>query len=580
MSAYAHTRQWLARDINALIVPGALILTIWPFVGGDAYALRLLTLSGIYALAAIGYRFIFGIAGALSLAQGGFFGLGAYAAGILAARYGLGFEIGLPAAMLAACGLAAIVALAVLRLQSHYFALATLGVAQLLLLVAVNWEDLTGGANGISGIPLLTLFGVTVGRGWPMLLFVWALVAAGGLAAHRMTGGLARPAYALMREQPMAAAASGIDIHRLRFTALLASAAFAAAAGALQVHTIRVVSPEVLEFRVMVTLLAIAVIGGRTSIAGAILGAVLLVHLPEWFRPLEKYYLVAYGAVLLAVIVAAPWGLVGAATRLRRRFAPQAPPALPAPVPPDGQPTPATLEIRGLVKHFGGVRAVDFIDLAIGPGEAVGVVGANGSGKTTLANLIAGAETPESGNIRWGGAEITGLAPHRIARAGIARTFQTLQLVDAMSALDNIVAGYRRGGSLDVAHGEAAALVRMLGIADYAWRDCGGLPPGIRRRVEIARALIGGPALLLLDEPAAGLTQGERDGLAVSLRGFSATGATLVVIEHDLDFLSRIAGRLVCLERGRIIADGPPDAVRDDPAVIAAWLGAVETGHD
>jgi len=573
MNAAVRLRGWLARDINALLLAGALALAAWPFIQGDPYSLRLLTLAGIYALAAIGYQFVFGHAGALSLAQGTFFGLGAYVAGILSVKTGIGFALTFPAAILAAGMLAAIVALPVLRLQSHYFALATLGIGQVVLLVAVNWESVTGGANGIAGVAKLSLFGWTVERGWPLMLLVWGLVVLGAVVARRFTGGLTGVRLTLMREQPMAAEAAGIDIRRLRFAAFLLSALYGGAAGALQVHTVRVVSPEVLEFPVMVSLLAIAVIGGRTSIAGAILGAVLLVHLPEWFRPLEKYYLLAYGAALLAMVVAAPWGLIGGLRIARGKLMPEQNPPLPGKCAPAAAPAPAHLEIKGLVRHFGGVRAVDGVDLSITPGEAIGIVGANGSGKSTLVNLIAGTERPDAGHIRWGGQRIDGLPPVGIARAGMARTFQSLKLVDGMSALDNAAAGDWRARDIAQARRQAMHLLTRLGLGDIAWRHCGVLPPGLRRRVEIARALIGGPALLLLDEPAASLTGDERQALASILSEVSQSGVTLVVVEHDLEFLTGFVSRLVCLDAGRIIADGAPEQVRREPAVIAAWLG-------
>jgi branched-chain amino acid transport system permease protein len=495
MNAAVRLRGWLARDINALLLAGALALAAWPFIQGDPYSLRLLTLAGIYALAAIGYQFVFGHAGALSLAQGTFFGLGAYVAGILSVKTGIGFALTFPAAIVSAGILATIVALPVLRLQSHYFALATLGIGQVALLVAVNWESVTGGANGIAGVAKLNLFGWTVERGWPLMLLVWGLVVLGAVAARRFTGGLNGVRLTLMREQPMAAEAAGIDIRRLRFAAFLLSALFGGAAGALQVHTVRVVSPEVLEFPVMVSLLAIAVIGGRTSIAGAILGAVLLVHLPEWFRPLEKYYLLAYGAALLAMVVAAPWGLIGGLRIARGKLMPERNPPLPGECAPAAAPAPSHLEIKGLVRHFGGVRAVDGVDLSITPGEAIGIVGANGSGKSTLVNLIAGTERPDAGHIQWAGQRIGGLPPVGIAQAGMARTFQSLKLVDGMSALDNAAAGDWRARDIAQTRRKAMHLLTRLGLGDIAWRPCGVLPPGLRRRVEIARALIGGPAL-------------------------------------------------------------------------------------
>lgn len=581
MTAPARFHAWLRRDVNALLLAGAVMLGAWPLIAGDSYSLLLLTRAGIYALAAIGYLFVFGHAGALSLAQGAFFGLGAYTAGILSVRMGGGFEFTFPAAMAAAAALAAVVALPVLRLRSHYFALATLAIGQVVLLVAINWESATGGANGISGVPLPSLFGWTVGRGWPMLLLVWGLVAGGALLAGRLTGGLTGAMLTLMREQPMAAEAAGIDIRRVRAAAFLLSALYGGAAGALQVHTVRVVSPDVLEFPVMVTLLAIAVIGGRTSIAGAIFAAVLLTHLPEWFRPLERYYLLAYGVALLAMIVAAPWGVMGSLRLARQRWLPEPAPPRPKARPLRAAPDPVALEITGLARHFGGVRAVDGIDLAVAPGEAIGIVGANGSGKTTLLNMIAGAERPDAGRIRWGGKDIAGLPPHRIARAGIARSFQASKLAEGMAVLDNVAAAaWRWPGGLDraAARGAAMGLLEKLDLADSVWRPCGGLPPGLRRRVEIARALIGSPALLLLDEPAAGLTLTERDSLAAALAGLSRDGMTLVLVEHDLGFLEATATRLVCLDQGRIVADGAPAAIRHDPAVIAAWLGGPVRG--
>jgi len=581
MTAMRTLRAWLGRDVNALLLAGAVVLAVWPLLAGDPYSLRLLTLGGIYALAAIGYQFVFGHAGALSLAQGAFFGIGAYVAGILSVRMGAGFELTFPAAMAAATALAALVALPVLRLQSHYFALATLGVGQVTLLIAVNWESVTGGANGIPGVPLLSLFGWTVGRGWPMLLLVWGLVAVGALLARWLTGGLTGAALSLIREQPMAAEAAGIDIRRLRFAAFLLSALYGGAAGALQVHTVRVVSPEVLEFPIMVTLLAIAVVGGRTSIAGAIIGAVLLIHLPEWFRWLEGYYLLAYGAALLAMIVAAPWGLMGSLRLARQRWLPEPEPPAPSPLPPLPASPSARLEIEDLTRHFGGVRAVDGIRLSVTPGEAIGIVGANGSGKTTLLNMIAGAERPDSGHIGWRGADIAGLPPWRIARAGIARSFQAPKLVDNMSVMDNVAAAAWRGsGGVDrtEARRAAMALLDRLDLGGFAWRHVGALPPGLRRRAEIARALIGGPSLLLLDEPAAGLTPTERDSLTVTLADLNRAGMTLVVVEHDLGFLEGFAKRLICLEQGKVIADGAPGDVRADPAVIAGWLGRPPAG--
>lgn len=537
------------------------------------YELRLLTVAGCYALPVLGYQLVFGHAGALSLAQGAFFGLGAYATALLATRWGWGFLATFPASILVPVALAALVAAPVLRLRSHYFALATLGIAQVVLLAAVNWTELTGGANGLAGVPGVVVAGVPVPRGWPMLALVWALVLAVMLASHVALRGRWSRAFALLRARPLAAAAIGLDEGRMRLAAFLASAACAGAGGALYVHTLRVVSPEALGFPVMVACLAMTVVGGATHVVGAPLGALLLVHLPEWFRFLDLYRNVAYGAALLAAIVLAPSGIAGALARaLPRRAVPAPKPqAPPAPGRPRADEAPL-LAIEGLAKSFGGVRALDGVALSLRPGEILGLIGPNGSGKTTLLNLVSGFERPDRGAIRLAGARIDALPPHAIARSGVARTFQTPALVEEMSALDAV--SLARGKELAAARPEAMHFLAEVGIgAEAAAEKVGRLPFGLRRRVELARALALQPRLLLLDEPASGLTAGEREALGSLLRRLAGQGLGLLVVEHDMPFLLGLAHRVACLDEGRLIALGTPAEVRRAPAVIAAYLG-------
>jgi branched-chain amino acid transport system permease protein len=570
--------DFLTRGINLPLILAALALAAYALFGANPYGLRVLTVAGVYALAVTGYQMIFGQAGALSLAQGTFFGLGAYVTGILGSKFGLGFPVTFPLSILAPTLLALLIAVPVLRLESHYFALATLGIGQVVLLGAIQWQDLTGGANGIAGVPGIDLFGWRIGRGLPLALFVWALVASGALIAWRLEHGRRGAAFPVMRETPNAARTLGIDIDRLRLEAFAISAAYGGAAGALTAHTQRVVSPEVLEFPVMVTILTIAVIGGQGRTAGAIAGAVLLTQLPEWFRGLESGYLILYGAVLLATVIAAPWGLVGTLERLRARVLPEPPrpppPASPPPaplIPPADTPV---LYVDGFTKSFGGVRAVSGVTLQLTRGKILGIIGPNGSGKTTLINLITGLEKPDGGKLYVSGSDMTGQPPHRLAQAGIARSFQTASLPPDVSVLDAVAAArIAIDPDLATARSHAMHFVHHAGIADLVHSRCGTLPPGPRRAVELARALARQPLAMLLDEPAAGLTEAEQVDLARRLRSAASDGVAVLIVEHNMPFLLPLADRILCLDEGSTIAEGTPDIVRRDPAVVAAYLG-------
>ncbi|CAO3430168.1 ABC transporter, permease protein 2 (cluster 4, leucine/isoleucine/valine/benzoate) / ABC transporter, ATP-binding protein 1 (cluster 4, leucine/isoleucine/valine/benzoate) [Azospirillum doebereinerae] len=565
---------WIGDGVLAL---GAAALFVYAVGFASPYGLRVLTVAGVYALAAFGFQILFGLGGALSMAQGAFFGLGAYVTGILGSRYGLGFGVTFPLSLLVPLAVALPVGLAVLRLESHYFALATLGIAQVLHLLAVNLPELTGGANGLPGVPGVVLFGWAVPRGLPMAALVWGLVVVGGLVGWRVARGRLGRSLALVRDDPLAAATLGLDVGRLRLAAFGLSALFAGGAGALAVHTQRVVSPEVLEFPVMVSILTIAVVGGRGRMAGAVLGAVLLVHLPEWFRALERSYLVVYGAALLLTILLAPDGLTGLLERLfPRRARPIPPPAEPPPAEPSPvqPPSGAVLVVENLSKAFGGVHAVEGVSLSVRAGAILGLIGPNGSGKTTLINLISGVERPDSGRIRLKGRDLAGARPDRLARAGLARSFQAATLPEESTALEAVAAArltLDRGVSAAEAHARWA--LDRMGVGELAARRCRDLPAASRRRVELARALARRPAVLLLDEPAAGLTDAEKADLAARLRALAAEGTALLVVEHDMGFLLPLAGWVLCLDRGRRLYEGPPEGVRRDAAVVAAYLG-------
>ena len=584
------TRAGLPEQANLVLLLAVLAFLAWTAAFGSFYDIRVLSIAGIYALLALGYQFILGQAGALSLAQAAFMGVGAYTSGILELRLGLAFDASLVLAIGAPVLLAAAVAAPVLRLNTHYFALATLIISQVCLLVANEWQSLTGGANGLDGVSAVTLFGIPIAPGLPLLAVTWSFVALGALLAWQCGRGELGKSWALMRASPSAASSIGLDQPKLRLIAFLLSAAYGGLAGALYAHTLHVISTDALSLPVMIACLTAVIIGGRTQVGGALAGAVLVTEMPEWFRGLHDWYLLAYGAILLVVVIAAPGGLVGAIQLVLARLRPAG--RIPAPM---ARPLPARsfshsgalLRVDGLSKQFGGVHAVDDLSLTIDDGASVGLIGPNGSGKTTAVNLITGFYRPDRGRIELAGADISRWPAHLIARAGIGRTFQTAALVDEMSVLDTVAlarfgahVGAKdvlrvdwRNARLDGARAEAADLLARMGVLDAASAPCGVLPYGLRRRVEIARALALQPRLLLLDEPAAGLNETEQADLARRLRGLKSDGVALLVIEHNLAFLSPLVERMICLDHGRVIAEGSPAEVQRAPLVVEAYLG-------
>ena len=466
---------------------------------------RLATLVGIYALLGLGYQIVFGQLRALNLAQGALFGVGAYATALTAPRLG---PFALLISPLAAAAVAALAAPPILRLQSHYFALATLALASLINLAAVNAEGLTGGANGLVG------FGMALPRGTTLAILVWLVLGASVAAYASVFRGALGEKARLLRDAPLIAASVGIDAALWRFTAFVIGGACAGLAGGFSAALTGVVSPEATGSPVMLLCLTAVVVGGSRHPLGAVLGAAVAVLLPELFRGLQGSWLLAYAAATLAVVLWVPEGLAGLFTRKH---------AVPIPLPVSPVSGPRRLTLDRVGKRFGGVEALSDVSFAVDRGEVVGLIGPNGSGKTTLLNTISGLESADAGTITLDSVRLERLAAHAVARLGIGRTFQTP------------IDGETRGAGL-------------------------------------ARALATGAAFLLLDEPAAGMTDRERELLAGQLRGLRRDRG-IVVVDHDIELLSKVCDRLVCLDAGRVIAAGSPAEVRADPRVRASFLG-------
>ncbi len=536
---------------SGVLIVGAL-MAAWAL--DDSYLLRLLAIAGCYAIVTIGYQRIFGELGVLSLAQGAFFAIGGYTMAIFGLRVGLDGVILLPVAMGLATVAALVVAPPMLKLASHYFALASLAVAQLVLLAAVNFESLTGGSNGLSGLPPLRLAGIAIDSGAPLTITIWIVVTLSALVFW-LPGGLALLRRHILREAPLAAQALGLNPARWRIASFAFSAACAGVAGGLYVQATGVAAPDIAELAVMINVLAMSVIGGRGRVAGAIIGALILAFLPETLRFIGGWQLFAWGGAMLLMLLLAPGGIAGLLEKLLpfRALAPPVEPTCPLP-----QSDGSVLRVESLRKAFGGVVAVDDISLTIGPREIVGVIGANGAGKTTLLNLLSGFDRVDAGTIDWREADITSAPTHERARKGIGRSFQTDQLPADIRVLDAIAAATPEMRHLANARGTATAIMERLALTQHADRPLSDLAPATRRLVDIARALAASPSLLMLDEPTSGLNTAERLLLGQTLRGLRDDGLSLLLVEHDIGFLLPLADRIVCLDQGRIVADGKP----------------------
>ena len=555
-------------------------------------------LGATYAIMALGLVVVTGWSGQFILGYSGFFAIGAYTYGLLnslVSERHWGAPLSIPIAIGLSVAVALVLGLATARVRGDYFALITLAFGEMVRISITNLRDLTGGSAGLLAIDPLTLgsggaapaITSAVGRyttGW---LAVGVLAA--WLALVRRTP-LGR-AWVAVREDEEAARAVGIDTARAKLVALAVAAAVAGLAGCLFAASQLSLVPSTFSMLSSFIVVTSLVVGGMGSIRGAVLGTVLLLAIPELIRDLAgggagllDYQMLIYGLAMLAVILLRPGGLASEAPQGFRRT---------AEVVPDPEPTRgATLRLRGLQARYGGVVAVAGLDLEVPAGQLVGVIGPNGSGKTTLLNVVSGFHPPAAGTLELDGVVVNRWPPERRVRAGVARTFQMNRLfpgisnaenvlpacdtVDAPPGLRDLVGAWGGAGRRDVrAHARAIACLGEFPSRFPAWRWT-QLPTSLsyanRRRLETARALGARPRLLLLDEPTAGMNPVDRRELLRTVRRWADGGTTVIVVEHQLGALAEVADRLIALDHGTVIADGPPREVLASPQVVSALM--------
>jgi branched-chain amino acid transport system permease protein len=594
-------------------------------------------------VALIGLDVTLGYLGQVNLGQVAFLGIGAYTAGLLAV-HGWGLVPGLLAAAAAGLALGGLLALPALRLEGPQFALATLSFAALTATALNELESLTGGAQGLSLArpPLL-------GRTLDARDFFWLCLATLALVWVTMRNLLASHwgrAFEALRDSPVATDAMGLGSYRHKVAAFALGSGLGGLAGGLYAFNFRYLQPQIFSYDLTVVLLLGVVLGGRKSLWGALLGASIVVLLPNLLssrrlflalavlglagalgaavrglaggrlrpfraaapvaatgllaaggllvRETEDWRKAIFALMLFAVVVGLPEGLMGFLDRFLAALFRLPEPPLPAPAAldealPVRTPGPGPLlEVTGLGRHFGGVKALDGLSLAVADGTIHGLIGPNGSGKSTLVNVVSGLYRPSAGALRLGGAPVRRVALVPMARAGVARTFQNLQLFGELSALENVMVALRGAFRLPLplviaglggaeerrAQARALALLAFVGLEGRARARARDLPYGAQRLLELARALARRPALLILDEPAAGLAHLDVQRLIALIRAVHRRGITVLLIEHHMDVVGELCHRVTVLDGGRLLAEGPPEAVKRDPGVLAAYLGA------
>jgi ABC-type branched-subunit amino acid transport system ATPase component/ABC-type branched-subunit amino acid transport system permease subunit len=547
----------------------------------NSYYQLIMTLVLIWATMGLSWNMLSGYSGMISFGQAAFFGLGGYTMTIAFVQFGLTPWLGIPLGVLVGVVAAVIIGIPTFRLRGHYFALSMLAYP-LAMLYVFEWL----GYQEVS-LPMMREAPLAYAQFQDprayMALAMVVLVAAMIVSLRVERSRFGRSLLAIKQNEP-AAEAAGIDASRQKMYAIMLSAGIAAVAGALYANVLLVVTPQTM-FGMLVSAqaLIVALFGGVGVFWGPVIGAAVLVPLAEVLHGELGHIVpgiqgVVYGVAIIAIILLAPEGIYW---RLRDRFAGRRgpPPRLPAirpvaPIPVVRAAGPI-LTLEGITQVFGGLNAVDGVSLAVKAGAIHGVIGPNGAGKTTLFNVINGFLTPRAGSIRFEGHELVGLKPHRVCRLGIGRTFQIVRAFPRMTVLENVITGAYAGAKSDSEAQELAvtALARV-GLADeQAFAVAGGLTTKQLRLMELARALAPRPRLLLLDEILAGLGHDALEGVLQIIRQVNREGVTIVIIEHTMQAMVKLADEFSVLDHGRLIATGPPASVVRERSVIEAYLG-------